>query len=88
MGACNCCGIEIPDGQRTCSMCYGNISHGTDGYYEQWALEQEMKKQEETTVERGFIVYTGKQGVLNYLEILWRELSYTEEAIEIKKKTS
>lgn len=45
----NCvqCGSEIPDGQRTCSMCYGDIAHGKDGYYEQWALEQ-LRQEEES----------------------------------------
>jgi hypothetical protein len=39
MASCVCCGIEIPDGQRTCSMCYGDVDHGTDGYYRRY-LEQ------------------------------------------------
>lgn len=35
-------------------MCYGDIHHGSDGYYEQWALEQEAKQLEETTLENGY----------------------------------
>lgn len=35
---CKSCGEPIPDGQgNSCSMCYGDIGHGTDGYYEDWA---------------------------------------------------
>jgi hypothetical protein len=36
MAACVCCGRSIPDGQSTCSMCYGDIDHGSDGYYREW----------------------------------------------------
>jgi hypothetical protein len=43
---CSCCGNWIADGQGVCSMCYGDIGFGTDGYYEQWAREQ-MQKEEE-----------------------------------------
>ena len=25
-------------------MCYGDIDYGTDGYYRQWAEEQERKR--------------------------------------------
>jgi len=34
MAACVMCGSLIPDGQRTCSMCYGDIEHGNDNYCE------------------------------------------------------
>lgn len=40
MGDCVICGSCIPDGQRTCSMCYGDINHGSDGYYREWAERQ------------------------------------------------
>ena len=30
MNYCVDCGSPIPDGQRTCSMCYGDIDHGKD----------------------------------------------------------
>ena len=43
---CSSCGSPNPDGQgKSCSMCYGDINHGTDGYYEQWALQQEEKNE-------------------------------------------
>ena len=46
--SCSSCGSPIPDGQGSCcSMCYGDIAYGRDGYYEQWALEQLMKEVEE-----------------------------------------
>jgi hypothetical protein len=32
-------------------MCYGDISHGSDGYYENWAREQ-MERQEREQWER------------------------------------
>lgn len=42
MGHCSSCGMPIPDGQgSSCSMCYGDISYGRDGYYEEWARQQE-----------------------------------------------
>jgi len=42
------CGAPIPDdqGSNTCSMCYGDIGHGKDGYYRDWA-EREMQGHEE-----------------------------------------
>jgi hypothetical protein len=41
---CSSCGSPIPDGQgKSCSMCYGDVSHGRDNYYRDW-LEQEMIK--------------------------------------------
>lgn len=33
MAKCVMCSSRIPDGQRTCSMCYGDPDHGRDGYY-------------------------------------------------------
>lgn len=45
MGNCTSCGSEIPDDQgSSCSMCYGDIEHGHDGYYEEWAKEQFEKE--------------------------------------------
>jgi len=40
MNYCNSCGRAIPDNQTVCSMCYGDIGYGNDGYYEQWARER------------------------------------------------
>ena len=39
---CVMCGSRIPDnqGSTTCSMCYGDIDHGKDGYYQEWAEQQ------------------------------------------------
>ncbi|MHC4648245.1 MAG: hypothetical protein ACYTBJ_22525 [Planctomycetota bacterium] len=52
MKHCTSCGSTIPDGQgNSCSMCYGDISHGSDGYYENWAREQ-MERQEREQWER------------------------------------
>lgn len=47
MNTCSQCGSQIPDGQRICSMCMGDIDHGKDGYYRQWAEEQEMKREQQ-----------------------------------------
>ena len=50
MNYCSCCGSPIPDNQRVCSMCYGDIGYVTDGYYEEWArnqMERESKYDEE-----------------------------------------
>ena len=48
MPYCSSCGSYIPEGQgSSCSMCYGDIAYGKDGYYEEWALEQSMKQSEE-----------------------------------------
>ena len=44
MSYCTSCGSYIPDGQgRSCSMCYGDVGHGKDRYYEKWIEEQEDK---------------------------------------------
>ena len=41
---CTSCGMPIPDGQgKSCSMCYGDINYGRDGYYKEWAERQENK---------------------------------------------
>lgn len=52
MPYCTSCGSPIPEGQdKSCSMCYGDISHGKDGYYEEWARE-EAYRQEQEEIER------------------------------------
>ena len=43
------CGSPIPDnqGSSTCSMCYGDVDHGKDGYYRRYLEQQdwdEMQK--------------------------------------------
>ena len=43
---CVMCGSSIPDdqGSSTCSMCYGDIDHGKDGYYRDWAERQNQEE--------------------------------------------
>lgn len=45
MSCCEYCGSPIPEGQCICSMCYGDIDYGKDGYYRQWA--EEMSREED-----------------------------------------
>ena len=53
---CSSCGLPIPEGQgKSCSMCYGDIGHGKDGYYQRWADEQ-LEKEE---FERQFTEWQG-----------------------------
>jgi hypothetical protein len=44
---CKSCGIQIPDGQNFCSMCYGDVHYGRDGYY-----EEELSQYERENFER------------------------------------
>ena len=56
MPYCTSCGNRIPEGQgKSCSMCYGDIAHGSDGYYEEWARNQQQDDNQEIqpTEERG-----------------------------------
>lgn len=46
MANCSMCGSPIPDGQRVCSMCYGDIDYGNDGYYREWAEAFDNRQQE------------------------------------------
>lgn len=52
---CSSCGNPIPEGQgNSCSMCYGDISYGSDGYYKEWAEQQaidEYERQREESQE-------------------------------------
>lgn len=47
---CTMCGRSIPEGQSTCSSCYGDPFHGSDGYLleemEQSARQQEYEQQQ------------------------------------------
>jgi hypothetical protein len=43
---CVMCGSPIPEGQRACSMCYGDIDHGSDGYYRRWAEQEDDRHRE------------------------------------------
>ena len=47
MGYCVDCGSPIPDDQNTCSMCYGDIEHGNDGYYEEWLRDKQRKEDDD-----------------------------------------
>ena len=55
MASCVMCGSWIPDdqGSSSCSMCYGDIDHGKDGYYREWAegVEQQEQQQEQEYVD-------------------------------------
>lgn len=48
--ACSMCGIDIPDGQSVCSMCYGDPFFGADGYYLA-ELEREQRSMEVKQME-------------------------------------
>jgi len=46
MNYCTSCGNPIPDGQgKSCSMCFGDVNHGRDGYYQKWMEDQLDKEQ-------------------------------------------
>jgi hypothetical protein len=51
MNYCGSCGVPILDGQDYCYMCVGDMSYGNDGYYEQWATEQDRQYEEELEAE-------------------------------------
>ena len=47
MATCTSCGSWIPEGQgKSCSMCYGDIDYGKDGYYRR-EMEREQERHEE-----------------------------------------
>ena len=51
MPYCSSCGSYIPEGQGSCcSMCYGDIAYGRDGYYQEWA-EQQQKAFEQREID-------------------------------------
>lgn len=57
MAHCVMCGIFIPDnqGSTSCSMCYGDIDHGKDGYYREFMEEcarQDREADQEAERER------------------------------------
>ena len=47
MSNCSCCGSSVPEGQSVCSMCYGDMDYGSDGYYKEWAENQEYNEYNE-----------------------------------------
>ena len=46
MSYCVMCGLPVSSDQRTCSMCYGDIDHGEDGYYREY-MEREFNQPED-----------------------------------------
>ena len=45
---CSSCGNPIPEGQgKSCSMCYGDVDYGRDGYYKNWLEEQSSSEYEQ-----------------------------------------
>jgi len=50
---CGSCGIEVPEGQRHCSMCYGDPYYGSDGYYLAWLEDAYRQEQEKPQYEEG-----------------------------------
>lgn len=55
MGCCASCGVSIPDGQKFCSMCYGDPGYGRDGYYQQWLDEAAQKEAERRQEEERWL---------------------------------
>ncbi len=54
MGSCCDCGSSIPDGQEVCSMCYGDVDYGNDGYYQAYmdrAAEERQREEQEWAVQ-------------------------------------
>jgi hypothetical protein len=46
-GNCKSCGISVPENQSVCSMCYGDIDYGSDGYYRNLVEQQEQEERDE-----------------------------------------
>jgi hypothetical protein len=42
-------------------MCYGDIAHGSDGYYEEWAQAQEEEAQLQQEQEQQWIEEQGSR---------------------------
>lgn len=62
MPNCTSCGSEIPEGQgRSCSMCFGDVGYGRDGYYQQWVDEQH-EKDEQVQAEENYRLMDEQQG--------------------------
>jgi len=54
MPSCVQCGKHIPknQGSSVCSMCYGDIDHGKDGYYQMIMNRYGEKQEENNRIER------------------------------------
>lgn len=44
MNKCTMCGSPIPEPQKVCSMCYGDLDYGSDGYYREYMEELEREE--------------------------------------------
>lgn len=51
MGTCSQCASPIPPNQRICSMCMGDIDHGSDRYYRD-LMERQQPDEEMSDEER------------------------------------
>lgn len=45
--SCSMCGSAIPDGQGVCSMCYGDVGYGNDGYYQEFMDKAQQEQEKE-----------------------------------------
>lgn len=47
MANCVMCGSPLPEnqGSKTCSMCYGDVDHGRDGYYRDQMERAEQERE-------------------------------------------
>ncbi len=58
---CTMCGVSIPDNQKFCSMCYGEINYKCDGHYQEY-LERQYEREYENKYYggRGGDFYLGR----------------------------
>lgn len=51
---CVMCGSSLPDSHQhsSCSMCYGDIDYGTDGYYREWMETDDRAQEDRAAAER------------------------------------
>ena len=52
MNNCGSCGSDVPEGQRFCSMCYGDPYYGNDGYYLSYLEDMERAAWEKANAEQ------------------------------------
>jgi len=52
--SCSSCGAPLPDSHNhsTCSMCYGDLDYGTDGYYREYMEEWDRSEQQSQEEDR------------------------------------
>ena len=63
MSYCTSCGASVPNGQRVCSMCYGDPDYGSDGYYRDYIEEQLSREAELEQLQRQEEDYGESQAV-------------------------